>query len=113
MGRIRVRLDLPELRPEDRDCVVRVVVRDTTQADALHPTVAELADRVELDPGGVELSLDLPQDLDPRHRYSVWAHLDHDGSGEIASGDLITTENVAVDPQGGPDEPIDVPLTRV
>jgi hypothetical protein len=42
----------------------------------------------------------------------VTAHVDVDGSGRVAPGDLLTTRHVEV-PPGGDVEDLDVPLTRV
>ncbi|HEX5927888.1 MAG TPA: YbaY family lipoprotein [Solirubrobacterales bacterium] len=113
MGQVRFRLEVPASAPAGQESTVRVAVRDTSEADALHPAVAEAVSRMAVDTDGVELSLDLPETLDPRHRYSVWAHVDRDGSGEIAAGDLITTRDVALDPQRLGPGPIDVPLTQI
>ena len=54
-----------------------------------------------------------PERLDPRHRYSLWAHVDQAGDGEIRPGDLITTQNVPVRPEDVDRGPIEVPLTRI
>lgn len=113
MSAIHFRLDVPEPGPQDSGSLLRLAIRDTTLADALHPTVAETTASVE-DAGGIEVTLELPDEaLDPRRRYSVWAHLDHEGEGEIKTGDLITTQEVSVRPEHIDAEPVDVPLTRI
>lgn len=114
MRRLQVRLRIPDRRPQDAGSTVRIALRDTTLADTEHPTIAEASGT--LAPGGdwVELSVDVPDEqLDPRHRYSVWAHVDRDGSGEIRGGDLITTQDVAVRPDDLDAAPVEVPLARI
>jgi hypothetical protein len=45
----------------------------------------------------VEVTLDVREgQLDPRHRYSIWAHVDHSGTGKLQRGDLITTTDIPV-----------------
>jgi hypothetical protein len=114
MPRLRVRVRAEELRAEDRGSVVRAVLRDTSMADALHPTVAEATRLVPQDLDQLEMVLDVPEGvLDPRHRYSLWVHVDHKGGGQPQAGDLITTQNVPVAPEDLDDRIIDVPLTRI
>src|SRR5262245_36046387 len=40
----------------------------------------------------------------PQHRYSIWAHLDIDGDGQIGRGDYITMESYPVLTFGHPAE---------
>lgn len=97
MAELRVRVELSELGPDDETGTVRVVLRDTTLADGLDPTIVETASAVPVGGGAVDVVLDVPADaVDPRHRYSLWAHVDRAGDGALASGDLITTVNVPV-----------------
>lgn len=97
MARLKVRLDSDDRDDSDLGQMVRVILRDTTLADALHPTVTESKGVIE--EGETELMLDLPEGaLSERHRYSIWAHVDHVGDGAIHPGDLITTENIPVVP---------------
>jgi hypothetical protein len=82
--------------------------------DTLHPTVAEATGGLKPGQSRIEIALELPDSgLDPRHRYSVWAHVDHGGTGEIKPGDLITTQNVPVSSADIDTEAIEVPLTRI
>jgi uncharacterized lipoprotein YbaY len=111
---VRVQIDDPI--PDDDGSTVRVALRDTSQADAHHPTVVEVVSVIRAADEPVEIALDVPENaLDERHRYSVWTHIDHDGKGELSPGDLITTQNVPVYPAelalGALS--IDVPLTRI
>jgi hypothetical protein len=104
---------MPDLSAPDAGSTVRVAIRDTTLADALHPTVAEVIGILEPE-SEAELSVELPPErLNPRHRYSLWAHVDQAGDGEIRPGDLITTQNVPVRPEDVDRGPIEVPLTRI
>lgn len=76
-----------DVRPEDRGSIVRVLLRDTTMADALHPTVAEATGVVDPVRDEVEVTLEVPQEgLDRRHRNSLWAHVDHEGTGQPGAG---------------------------
>jgi hypothetical protein len=114
MNKIRLHLRIPDLLPDDQGSAVRIAVRDTTQADALHPTVAEASGTVPVDADDVKVDVNLPdQPLDPRRRYSVWAHVDHSGNGQLGAGDLITTQDVQVGPEDVGASPVEVPLTRI
>lgn len=109
-----MRLSLPDLRPEDAGATVRVTLRDTTMEDALHPTVAETTAILEGERDTAEVVMTVPSHaLDPRHRYSVWVQVDHEGSGGVTPGDLITTQNVPITPDDLGASVIEVPLTRV
>jgi Type III secretion system lipoprotein chaperone (YscW) len=104
---------MPDLSATDAGSTVRVAIRDTSLADALHPTIAEATGTLKPD-SEAELSVELPRErLDPRHRYSLWAHVDHHGDGEIRPGDLITTQNVPVRREDVDRGRIEVPLTRI
>lgn len=115
MAELRVRVELPDLGPDDGRGTVRVVLRDTSMADGLDPTIAEAASAVPAGGDAVDLVLDVPAEaVDPRHRYSLWAHVDRAGDGALASGDLITTVNVPVtadDIAAG--RSYDVPVVRI
>jgi hypothetical protein len=83
-------------------------------ADALHPTVAEATGVVEQDRDAIDLTLDIPEGtLEPRQRYSLWAHVDHGGTAQLKGGDLITTQNVPVTPEDVDGRTLEVPLTRI
>lgn len=83
-------------------------------ADALHPTVAEATKVLEPDREEIEVTLDIPEGvLDPRQRYSLWAHIDHEGTGQLKGGDMITTQNVPVTPEDVDGRTLEVPLTRI
>jgi hypothetical protein len=114
LAQLKAVMRIPDVRPEDRGSIVRVVLRDTTMADALHPTVAEATGVVDPVRDEVEVTLEVPREgLDRRHRYSVWAHVDHEGTGQPRAGDLITTQNVAVTPEDVDGRAVQVPLSRI
>lgn len=97
MALLRVRVHIDELRPEDVGSTVRVAVMDTSMADALHPTVAEATGVVEEDSHEIDLEIEIPEGtLDEKRYYSLWGHVDHEGEGNMRSGDLITTQNIPV-----------------
>ena len=113
--RLRVRLAIPDPTPDEVGSRVRVAVVDTSLADALHPTVAEATTTLERATPDVELVLEIPGTaLRQGHRYSLQAHLDHGGTGEIKPGDLIITEDVPIPTGGGPGErQVEARLTRI
>lgn len=68
MAELRVRVELPDLGPDDGRGTVRMVLRDTSRADGLDPTIAETASAVPAGGDAVDLVLDVPAEaVDPRH----------------------------------------------
>lgn len=112
---LRVRIHVPERQPDDKDRSVRVELRDTSIADALHPTVAEAWAMMDDASDQVEVALDVPEaSLASSHRYSLWAHVGSSSGRELQRGDLITTIDIPVtasDVAAG--TVFDVPLTRI
>lgn len=112
--RLRVRLQFPDVRPEDVGAPVRVEVRDTSMADALHPAVANVVQDLADEGGEMEVEIEVPDGaLQERHRYSLFAHVDHGGTGAMESGDMIITESVPVTADAEGEEPIVARLTRI
>lgn len=115
MAQIRVRLDLTERADTDAGSVVHLVVRDTSVADELHPTVAEASVTLE-EADASEVVVDVADDaLALGRHYSLFAHVDRSGDGTIDSGDMITTQNVPVTrADASPDaEPIRAAVRRI
>jgi uncharacterized lipoprotein YbaY len=81
---------------------VRVLVEDVSFADASSTVVAShVTPGVDIDGRGGSLPFSLPvPDVDPRHDYSVRAHVDANGDGEIGVGDLISMQSHPVLTQG-------------
>ena len=72
-----------------------VIVEDTSRADAAATTVAEVVEPItrSLAPGdGFTVELTVP-DVDDRAVYNVHAHIDCSGTGEVSTGDRITTRS--------------------
>lgn len=103
------------LPPGDRPCDisrVRVTVRDVTDADVAPPTVAQLdLPDVHLPATGLELPFELDAGIDERRSYALRAHADKQGSGSVATGDLVSMTNHPVGP--AQPEPVVVSLQPV
>lgn len=115
MAELRVRVEIPDLRADDEQSTVRVLLRDTSMADGLDPTVAETTTSVPAGTDHVDVVLDVPGDsVHARHHYSLWAHVDHNGDGDLAPGDLVTTVNVPVTTDDiAENRSYDVPVDRI
>jgi uncharacterized lipoprotein YbaY len=82
------------------DCVLHVRLADVSRADASATTIAEttitgVTLRSATDRVGFVLRV---PELDPRRTYTIEAHLDVDGSGEVSIGDYRTMEHIGVTP---------------
>lgn len=93
-------------RPLDAGAhLLHLMIEDVSRADAAAETVgrADLPVNGPL-PAGTVLPFEIAvRDVDPGARYSVRAHLDRSGSGEIESGDLISTQSYPVLTRGAPE----------
>jgi putative lipoprotein len=100
--------------PQFTGATVRVKLRDVTMADAAARTIAEqVIDGVSHPATGrIPFELRGPATLDRGHAYLVEAHVDMNGSGEIESGDLITTASHPV-PGGSAPARVDVQVHRI
>jgi uncharacterized lipoprotein YbaY len=87
--------------------IVRVRLIDTTLIDAPSETVCEQAIDLGGDGGGGptadELSVGIPfrlavGDLEPRRRYEVAVHVDHDRSGLLSPGDYLNKASHPIAP---------------
>lgn len=95
--------------------VLRVRLENVSVADRPSAVVssAEVSVPEPTDGGGVEVSLAVPAaDIDERDSYSVFAHLDLDGSGDVSAGDALTTQTYPVLTRGAPDR-VEVSLVRI
>jgi uncharacterized lipoprotein YbaY len=95
---------------------VRIRLVDTTQADAAAEAIADQTiHRVSLggDDAGdsVSFGFEAP-DLSPGRQYSVAAHVDVSGNGEIEVGDYLTTESVLVEPRSATTQ-LEIPVRQV
>jgi len=77
---------------------VHVRLLDVTRADASAETLAEVTLKdVSLTAGEpIDFVLDNVGSLDARNTYSLEAHVDIDGSGDVAMGDYRTMEHFDV-----------------
>jgi len=115
MAKLKVQLDLGDTATAAEGHLVHVVLRDTSMADALHPAVAEATGTVEDGVRGT-ITLDVPDDaLSERGRYSLFAHVDRHGDGEIHTGDMITTEDIRVEAADVTDDaaPVRAPVVQI
>ncbi len=86
-----------ELPAEKADLIVQV--EDVSRADAPSVVVGEKRlSRVRLQPGAaLRFEIEIPEDaVDPSRSYSVRAHVDVSGSGEVETNDLVTTQSYPV-----------------
>jgi putative lipoprotein len=100
--RIAGELRFREPPPDLRNATVRVRLLDVSRADAAAERVAEQTiegPSVEPDDdgGSVRFALEAPE-LQAGRSYSLAAHVDLSGSGEIEPGDFLTMESVPVEP---------------
>ncbi len=93
---------------------LRVLVEDTSRADAAATVVAEVIESLTGPLAAGErrtFTLTVP-DVDDHARYGVRVHVDRSGSGNISAGDLISTRAYPVLTQSAPDH-IDVEVVQI
>lgn len=90
-----------------------VEVRDVSLADAPSQVVAaRVLEDVPLEPDSVVgFDLEAPE-AQPGHTLALRIHVDTDGSGVVAAGDLITTQHLPV-PASGEAADLRAPLTQI
>ena len=84
-----------------------VQIEDVSRADAASKVVAEQRiPNPKLEPGeAVPFELEVPEAaIDDQAMYSVRAHVDVSGSGEVEEGDLLSTQSYPVITRGYPEE---------
>src|SRR5512138_55033 len=112
---IHGQLVLPKSELPSEAASVLVQIEDVSRADAPSGVVAEQRlPGVRLQPGGViGFSIEVPNDrINPRSRYSVRAHVDVSGSGEVERGDLVSTQSHPVLSPGTTDD-VAIPVRKV
>jgi putative lipoprotein len=110
---VHVRVRLPGGARAPRGALLRVQVIDVSAADRPADKVADVA--VPLAEGAADAAVDVPVPVglvDRRASYSVFVHVDCNGSGEIEVGDFLSPATHPVLTRGAPDE-ADVPLITV
>jgi putative lipoprotein len=105
---------VPEGQPGEVAACVLVQVEDVSRMDAPSVVVGEQrVESVPLDGRVVPFDVDVPTEaIDDRSSYSVRVHVDVSGSGEVESGDLITTQSYPV-LTGGYPESVSVTVRRI
>lgn len=99
MRTIKGEIILPDTGIPPGPAEVIVSVEDVSRADAPSEIIGEQRQKaVALRPGArLPFAVEVPSELvDERHSYSVRAHIDRSGSGEVEVGDLVSTETYPV-----------------
>lgn len=114
---VRGILELGQVDPPAGPVHVRVRIEDVTRADAASTVLASVEFDTSLtgEGGATEVAFEVPVDtdrIDERHVYVVRAHVDVSGSGQVRSGDYLTTQSYPVLTQGAGDD-IRVGLRRI
>jgi putative lipoprotein len=92
-------ISLPESGTSDVVATVRVQVEDVSRADAPSRVVGEEVYRdVHLERGrDFPFSIAVPADaVDEKSSYTVRAHVDVSGSGDVEVGDFVSTQSYPV-----------------
>ncbi|HYI47028.1 MAG TPA: YbaY family lipoprotein [Allosphingosinicella sp.] len=107
---LKVRVHLPPGAVPSATAVLRVRVEDVSGADKAAPVIAEKVVQLSAD---ADVTIEVPPGLvDPGATYSVFLHVDGDGSGNIDVGDFISPATHPVLTQGAPDA-VEAELVRV
>jgi putative lipoprotein len=100
---VRGQVVLPNVELPNQTADLFVQVEDVSRADAASEVVGEhRVSGVPVRAGQVlPFEIEIPTGkVDPKHSYSVRAHVDMTGSGKVETGDLITTQSYPVLTQG-------------
>lgn len=107
---LQVRLLFPVGEEPPANARLRLRVEDVSGADKESTVIAEGTSAPASDK---EAAVQVPVGLiDPRASYSVFVHVDADGSGEITPGDFISPAVHPVLTHGAPDS-VEAKLIRV
>lgn len=89
---------LPSGGDSDRARQLIIQVEDVSRADAPSRVIGELKiKKPKLSGEPVPFEIEVPEDdIDESGSYSVRAHVDFSGSGEVESGDLLSTQSYPV-----------------
>lgn len=91
---VRGRIALPPEIPLERARAVRIQVEDTSRLDAPSIVVAEQClEDIDLESAAeVPYCVDVPDDaVEVGKRYSVRVHVDVNGTGDVTTGDYVST----------------------
>lgn len=101
--------------PTGPAATITIRLEDVSLADAPATIISSVTvPDVAIPPGaGEQVTFALPvASFDPRARYTVRAHVDRDGDGQVSQGDLLTTSHIPVLTQGGGTE-VEIPVELV
>jgi uncharacterized lipoprotein YbaY len=89
---------LPAAGVREQTGDVHVYVEDISRADAPAIIAGEIEIKAaKLRPGAtLPFTVEVPGKLDDRRIYSVRAHIDVTGSGDVTKGDLVSTQTYPV-----------------
>src|SRR3954452_4330590 len=112
MRSIKGHIVVPADAPKRKAGVVSIEVHDISVQDAPSKLVAQsILKNVQLGPNQqVSFHLNVPEASKALLAFRV--HVDWDGDGSTASGDLLTTQVISVPPQAEP-AAIKVPVTMI
>jgi len=109
---LQVHCELPGPGPE-APALLRLRVQDVSIADRAATVLVQKDLPVDPFVAALDVTLEVAAGLiDERALYSVFAHLDLGATGEIKTGDALTTQSFPVLTRGEPDE-IRITLTRI
>jgi uncharacterized lipoprotein YbaY len=110
---IKGEIILPANAPTTKAKQVLVEVRDVSMADAPSKVVAEQRlENVNLKPGGrIKFKATVPE-VEANRTLALRVHISLDGSGQVKSGDLLTTTYDPV-PTTGASATLEVPVAVI
>lgn len=100
MAELRGEVELAAVPQAVVDGILRIQLADVSRADASAEVIAEMTVTgvtLKSVDDRVGFALQVPE-LDPKRTYTIEAHLDVDGSGDVSIGDYRTMEHFGVTP---------------